>query len=104
LEEARWQLFEKVMQEPALEETTFYIRNININYLHPATLGDVLSVECGLKNIKNKSWILCQKVAIKGTGTLGAEADVTLVAIDKTSGKSTVIDDSLRSLIESIFV
>lgn len=103
LEEARWHLFEDVRDSTELEKATFFVVNINISYLHPATLGAILVVECKLKSINRKSWILSQRIKIKEIGTPIADADITLVAVDRKSGKSVLIDVKLRSLIKSLF-
>lgn len=103
LEEARWTLFENRMDLERWRErgVSFFVVNINISYRRPALLGEVVEVISSVGKLGNRSGTLSQKVMLKGTDTLVADADVTFVLADG-SGKAVPIDGELRVLIESL--
>ncbi len=97
LEEARWH----VLEELCLDNTSFIIVNINIDYHRPATLGDTLQVDCRLKRIGGKSLTLTQHIKLKD-GQLIAQADVTMVAVNIITGQTTEISQELRDQINNL--
>ena len=102
LEEARWDLFEGHVD---LEQwkglgLAFFVANISINYRRPASLGDVLEIRTGLTRFGNKSATFSQRIVLKGTETLLADAEITFVLADMNTGKAVPIEGELRALFE----
>ncbi len=102
LEEARWAYFEPILQDTFLEthHLAFVVVNINISYKHPACLNDTLIIHTTIKETGNRKVILNQTIKDKKSGKLVAEADVTFVFIDTTTGKSVELNASLLSALQ----
>jgi len=100
LEEGRWQWLENKADLGALLQRGlgFSVVNININYRRPATLGEILEVETGVKALGNRSGIMHQAVLLQGTGTVVADADVTFVIVSLESGRALPLSEELRGL------
>jgi len=89
LEEGRWSAFEKTVDYRQMAEKgyAFNVVNININYRRPAFLNEALVIETALSKLGRRSGVVNQKITLKGTETVVAEADVTFVIYDlKKSG------------------
>ena len=97
LEEGRWQAFEEQGSFEALTKAGlgFSVVNININYMRPALLGDVLAIETSLKSISNKSAIMHQVVHLRDTTKIVAQADVTFVMVSAQTGRAVDLDKAL---------
>lgn len=102
LEEGRWQWLEGRADLGALlaRGLGFSVVNINIDYRRPATLGEVLEVETGLKTLGNRSGVMRQVVRLRGTETVVAQADVTFVIVSSETGRAVPLADELRMLFE----
>lgn len=95
LEEGRWTYSEEnnlvgIYEEKGISHAAV---NININYRKSASEGDILTVETDVKERSDRSVIMHQKVFIKGTGTLIADATVTTVFLDAKTGKVLTTDE-----------
>lgn len=101
LEEARWSFFEERGDLPWFLQSglALVVVNINIDYLHPATMGDRLSVETAVKSVGQRSSVIHQRVLRAGSDRVVAEADVTFVAYDGKAGRAVEIDGKLRELL-----
>ena len=104
LEEARWALFEDRLDLKDLRRRglAFYVVNININFRHPAGLGDLLQVTGRFVRFGSRSGVLRQEILRKGTPAMVADADVTFVIADPQSGVALPLEGELRALIESL--
>ncbi|MCP4690554.1 MAG: acyl-CoA thioesterase [Desulfobacterales bacterium] len=102
LEEARWNLFEDHLDIMAWQAKglSFFVVNITINYRLPATLGHVLEIESSLARFGNRSGVFSQKIHLKGTGELVADAETTFVIADSKTGKAVPIKGDLKSVLE----
>lgn len=102
LEEARWAYFESVLIDGIFDTQNlgFVVVNINISYRFPAYLDDTLVIHTTEKEIGKRKVILQQLITNKSNNKLIAEADVTFVIIDKSSGKSVELSEEL---LQSIF-
>lgn len=103
LEEARWAGFESRVDKKRWDERklSMFAVNININYRRPAKVGEVVAVHTAIRKFGNKSCTMSQKVVLKGTDTLVADADVTFVLAD-AKGKAVPIDEELREMVECL--
>ncbi|WP_051203725.1 acyl-CoA thioesterase [Hugenholtzia roseola] len=105
MEEARWAYFDgnqAVQKLHVSKGLAFVIVNINISYRYPAQLGDVLEVQTFLKEIGTKSCTFTQKIVLKGTEKVATEAEVTFVFVDLKTQRAVAIDDSIRSILETM--
>lgn len=100
LEEARWQHYDRY--PPAFFQERhwgFIIVNININYKHPAVIGDVLQIHTQVKHIGNKSMVFNQRIALKGVDKIAVDADITFVVVDLRTQKPLPIEGELRAVL-----
>lgn len=71
----------------------FVIRHLDANYLQMVKLDDLLTVETGVKSMKNTSFVMEQ--AIKRQNSVVFTMDITIVCVDM-DGKPVRIPDVLR--------
>ncbi|MDH0342624.1 acyl-CoA thioesterase [Chromobacterium haemolyticum] len=104
LEEARWNYFESRGDLPWFLQSglALVVVNINIDYRYPATMGDELVIETGVKSIGTRSAVMHQRVSLAGSGKLVAEADVTFAVFDAKQGKAVALDGKLKELLEQM--
>lgn len=99
IEEARWELFDEYLGNLTAKGYSFFVVNINIDYKHPATLGDTLEIDSRITRFGNKSCTLKQTMTQKGTGRLVVAADVTFV-IAGPEGHALPVKGDLRDMLE----
>jgi len=104
LEEARWSLLESRGSLAFFEHShyTLAVVNINIDYRRPAYMGEVLCITTTVKTIGNRSCVMGQRVTLKGTDTVVADADVAFVIVDTRTDKAAVLEGELRTIIERL--
>ena len=105
LEEARWQMVEvsTSLREWRDRGLGFVVVKITINYRRAAVLDDVLSIVSSMKHLGGKSGIIRQEVR-RGEGDaeeLVADAEVTFVVVDQSSGKAVAIAGEIRESLEA---
>lgn len=105
LEEARWSLFEKHIdfEEWKGNGTSFFVVNVNISYRRPAFLGETIEIQSGITGFTTRTCTLSQKIFLKGTGTVIADAEVTFVITD-SSGKPARIKGDLLAMLKPFAV
>ncbi|MEX0965699.1 MAG: thioesterase family protein [Bacteroidia bacterium] len=101
LEEARWAHFggTQVLAKMKKLGLGFVIVNLNIDYLHPSTMGDVLIIKTNLRSIGHKSAQLFQDISLNSTDKKVAEAKITFVLLDMKTQKAVPVDEKLKSLL-----
>jgi thioesterase-3 len=72
--------------------------NININYRREAVQGDELTILTWPGRLGRSSYVLHQKI-INQRGEIVADAQVTMVTIDRHTRKSTPVPEALARLI-----
>ena len=102
LEEARWEYLEDTGDIEYFHRIglAWVIVNININYRAAATMGQLLEITTGLNRISDKSATLYQKIMLKGTETVVADADVTFVLMDQKLGKAIAIEGEIKQRMQ----
>jgi thioesterase-3 len=102
LESARWEFIAENMDLRELDKLgiAFLVVNININYRHPATIGQTLEIETRMVHISAKSAKVHQEIHIKGNDQLVADADITFVIIDAKLKKVLPIKGEVRTIID----
>ncbi len=95
LEEGRWSYSEEnnltsILHKEGISHVTV---NININYKRSAVVGDVLRIETDLLKKGSRSITMEQKVFLNETGTLIAEAQITNVFLNESSGEIKSVED-----------
>ncbi|MDR3410504.1 MAG: acyl-CoA thioesterase [Formivibrio sp.] len=82
LEEARWALLEDGDLDWFMQQGyALVISRIDIRYLRPAGMGDMLKIETNLERLLPRSGVIRQRVLKKETGKLVAEAEVTFAVV-----------------------
>lgn len=104
LEEARWSFLESKGDLDYLPKHgyTFALVNININYRRAAYMGEVLEILTAVKSIGNRSCTMYQRITLKGSATVVADADVTFVIVDTRTEKATPLEGPLRAALEQM--
>ena len=104
LEEARWNQFEDEGNLALFLESglALVVVNINIDYRHPATMGDQLLVETGVQSIGKRSAVIHQRVLLEGSDTVVAEADVTFVVFDAKQNKAVALEGQLQEQLQKM--
>jgi thioesterase-3 len=102
LEEARWAYLETGVDLGFWKRKglSFVIAAVTINYRRPVTLGDTIEVRSHVARVGGKSGVIHQEVYSEKTGKLAADADVTFVVVDTTTGRSVAIDGEIREQLE----
>ncbi|MCK4640055.1 MAG: acyl-CoA thioesterase [Candidatus Marinimicrobia bacterium] len=105
LEEARWTIKEKYFdsQNKRDEEFGFVVVNTNINYRNYTQLGDTLEIRTTISHIGNKSAVFRHEIYLIGSDKLIADADVTFVIIDRSTGKAMPIESEWRTRLEVLY-
>lgn len=80
----------------------FLVRNIEIDYLKPAYLDDLLTVKTDIKLIKNTSFVMCQ--GIYDGEEMIAQLYVAVVCVDSETKKPVRIPEPLKVEFEKYLV
>lgn len=99
MEEARWALLEEHLGALATNGRSFFVVNININYLSPATLGDTIKIDSCITRFGGKSCTLKQTITQKGSDTPVVTADVTFV-IAGPEGRALPMEGDIREMLQ----
>jgi len=82
LEEARWALLEEGDLDWFMKQGyALVVSRIDIRYLRPAGMSDVLEIETRMDRLLPRSGVILQRVLKKDTGKLVAEAEVTIAVV-----------------------
>ena len=102
-EEDRWAHLESKidLRKWAAQGIVFLVVNINVNYRRAVPVGETLVVTTNLEKIGNRSVVLQQKILLKGTETVAADALITFVITDK-SGRAVTMDGEMLQEIEKL--
>ncbi len=73
----------------------FVIRHIDAHYHKPARLEDLLTVESGIKEMKNSSFIMEQSIFCQDSMLFSAS--VTVVCVDKADVRPVRLPDDIRA-------
>lgn len=104
LEEARWQFFEDypLTQQVHEQGYAFVLVNININYRRPAFVNEALEIQTHVSRIGERSCVIEQKIVLKGSDTLVADAAITFCVLNQETHKAVVIESDIRDLLEQM--
>lgn len=95
-ERARSELFFQAGGSPINDEGHFVVKEIKANYVRSAKFGDLLDVKTSLKNVKNASIVMTQK--IYRDDELIFEMDVKLVHLNH-SGEITLVSEEEKKFL-----
>jgi len=100
LEEARWRLVEgsTSLKEWGARGRAFVVVKITINYRRGAVLDDEIAIVSTMKHLGGKSGVIRQEVRRGEVGNeeLVADAEVTFVVVDQSTGKAVAIEGEIR--------
>ncbi len=102
-EEDRWAHLESKidLKKWAAQGIIFLVVNINVNYRRAVPVGETLVVTTNLEKIGNRSVVLQQKILLKGSEEVAADALITFVIADKT-GRAVSMDGEMLQEIEKL--
>jgi thioesterase-3 len=102
-EEDRWAHLESKidLQKWAAQGIIFLVVNINVNYRRAVPVGETLLVTTILEKIGNRSVVLLQKILLKDSLEVAADALITFVITDK-SGHAVSMDGEMLQEIEKL--
>ena len=102
LEEARWDGLENspAFQWMMEKNIAFVVVNININYLKPAVLGDLLRIDSSLQQLNGRSGVIEQVVTCEGD--MVADATLTFVCIDLRTQKALPLEGELLERLREL--
>jgi thioesterase-3 len=102
-EEDRWALLESKidLKKWAKQGIIFLVVNINVNYRLAVPVGETLIVTTNLEKIGNRSVVLDQKILLKESRKVAADAIITFVITDKT-GRAVSMDGEMLQEIEKL--
>ena len=102
-EEDRWARLESKidLKKWAAQGIIFLVVNINVNYRLAVPVGEALVVTTDLETIGNRSVVLQQKILLKESEKVAADALVTFVITDK-SGRAVAMDGEMLQEIEKL--
>ena len=102
-EEDRWAHLESKidLRKWAAQGIIFLVVNINVNYRRAVPVGETLIVTTNLEKIGNRSVILQQKIFLKDSSQVAADALITFVMTDKT-GRAVSMDGEMLQEIEKL--
>ena len=102
-EEDRWAHLESTIDllEWAAKGQVFLVVNINVNYRKAVGVGEIVHVSTEIEKIGRKSAVLLQKIILKRTGEVAADARITFVIADR-SGRAMTLEGEVREQIERL--
>jgi len=102
-EEDRWaQLESKIdLKKWAAQGIIFLVVNINVNYRLAVPVGETLLVTTDVENIGKRSVVLQQKILLKESLKVAADALITFVIADK-SGRAVSMEGEMLQEIEKL--
>lgn len=106
LEAARWDYIEQYFQAGVFEANNWGVTvvRINIRYRQPAHMGDILEVVTKGKERNRISCTLSQQITRQSDGKKVADAEVSFVLTDLTTGRAIAIDDRIAKFLEEGFL
>jgi thioesterase-3 len=102
-EEDRWAHLESKidLKKWAQQGIIFMVVNINVNYRRAVPVGEKLIVTTNLEKIGHRSVVLQQKILLKNSKEVAADAFITFVIADK-SGRAVAMDGEMLLEIEKL--
>jgi acyl-CoA thioester hydrolase len=76
------------------EQVAFVVRRMNLEYLAPARLDDMLEIQTHIVSIRGTSLVFSQKIVNADGKTLN-EAEVLIVCVDPTTMKPRALPKSI---------
>ncbi len=103
LEAARWSLLEgPVLDWFMAQNYALVVTRIDIRYLRPATMGQILRVETSLAEFQARSALIRQKIFNQDSGKLLTEADVTIAVLHPSSSRALAMDGEIIQQLQSV--
>ena len=102
MEEARWALLESNLDLSFWRDRGlgFLVASLTINYRRPADLGMDLEIRSQMKCLGGKSGIISQEFIDAKTGKTIADADVTFVVFNISTGKAVALEGEILAAFE----
>jgi len=104
LEEARWSWFEQRADLNALLGAghSMVIVRMEIDYRYPAGIGEQLTISSRLGEVGARSAVIHQEIRLLASGRPVVEAAITVVYVDKSTGRAAPIEGPLRDFLDEL--
>ncbi|AXF74924.1 acyl-CoA thioesterase [Erwinia tracheiphila] len=102
LEDARWEWLGCSNAFSWMEENRLALIMVNINYRHPALLGDVLDISSQMLELGGKSGVVAQTVARASDKEIVADARLIFACVDLLTHKAKPIKRKLKQKMEEM--
>ena len=73
----------------------FVVRNMDVHFIKPARLDDMLSVQTSVSNIKNSSFVMNQHI-MRGDSSI-SDINVSLVCVEEKNFKPVRMPDDIKN-------
>jgi len=102
LEEARWAWFEQRADLSSLlgAGTAMVMVRLEIDYRHPAGIGEHLIIASRIGEIRTRSAVIHQEIRLAESDKPVADADITVVYVDQGTGRALPIEGRLREFLD----
>lgn len=105
LEEARWAMMETADLQWFLQQGyALVVSRIDIQYLRPASMGDVLRIETALQQLLPRAGLIGQKVVNTATGKLVAQAEVTFAVLHPERAAAQPIRGEIAERLQALLI
>ncbi|MCP1660515.1 acyl-CoA thioesterase [Neisseria perflava] len=101
LEEARWLFFEQHGLLPLPGGLQLVVARIDIRYRRPAVDGVELQIISEIKELTVRHFLVRQTILLAASGKSAAEADITIMPVDGSSGRAVRMPETLLTTLQA---
>ncbi len=103
LEEARWAMMESGDLDWFMQQDyALVVSRVDIRYLRPASMGDMLQIETRLDRLLPRAGIILQQVLNKATGKAVASAEVTFAVLQPNRAGALPITGEIAARLQPL--
>lgn len=102
LEEARWSFFDEHDLLPLLDNLQLVVARIDIRYRYPAVAGNELNIRNQINVLTTRHMVLTQTIERLDNGKHVVEAEITLMPVNATTGRSMSFPANLLTSLKAL--
>lgn len=102
LEEARWSFFDEHDLLPQLDNLQLVVARIDIRYRYPAVAGNELRIHNQINVLTTRHMVLTQTIERLDNGKKTVEAEITLMPVNATTGRSMSFPANLLTSLQAL--
>lgn len=102
LEEARWSFFDEHDLLPLLDNLQLVVARIDIRYRYPAVAGNELNIRNQINVLTTRHMVLTQTIERLDNGKHVVEAEITLMPVNTTTGRSMSFPANLLTSLKAL--